>query len=214
MYQGFLFDLDGTLVDSLAVVEDAWTTWGAQHNLSRQEILDFIHGKPAIASLRHFLSGADEETVQREFDLLERIEAQNVQGIKALPGARELLVTLTEQQIPWAIVTSGSVPVAQARYQKLDLPKPDVFITAEKVKRGKPAPDPYILGAQQLGLSPAHCVVVEDALAGIQAGLAAGCTVVAVNAPANHPPVSFALSSLEQLSVKKTPQGFTLEQVG
>ncbi|CGY35371.1 Phosphoglycolate phosphatase PGPase' [Salmonella enterica subsp. enterica serovar Typhi] len=85
-----------------------------------------------------------------------------------------------------------------------------MFVTAERVKRGKPEPDAYLLGAQLLGLAPQECVVVEDAPAGVLSGLAAGCHVIAVNAPADTPrlaDVDFALDSLTQLSVAKQPNG-------
>ncbi len=70
------------------------------------------------------------------------------------------------------------MPVARARHQVAGLPAPEVFVTAERVKRGKPEPDAYLLGAQLLGLAPQECVVVEDAPAGVLSGLAAGCHVI------------------------------------
>ena len=211
MYQGFLFDLDGTLVDSLAVVETAWSKWGERHAIPASEILAFIHGKQAITSLRHFLPQADEATLRKEFLWLEQLEATTVEGIVPLPGARALLTYLTEHEIPWAIVTSGSLPVATARFQVLDLPRPAVFITAEQVAKGKPHPDPYLLGAEQLGLAPERCVVVEDAAAGIEAGLAAKCAVIAVNAPAdaNHLDATYRLRSLTDLTITPGDEGFS-----
>jgi len=212
MYQGFLFDLDGTLVDSLAVVETAWTQWGERHGIAREDILAFIHGKQAITSLRHFLPHADDSTLREEFLWLEHLESTTLDGIIALPGARELLTFLTDQAIPWAIVTSGSLPVASARYQVLGLPQPKVFITAEQVEKGKPHPDPYLLGAERLNLRPERCVVVEDAPAGIESGLAAGCAVVAVNAAQDtaHLRPTLRLNNLADIVISLEPQGFTL----
>ena len=116
-YCGFLFDLDGTLVDSLPAVERAWSNWGARHGIAADEILSFIHGKQAITSLRHFMAGQPEAAIQAEFRALEQIEAQDTDGVRALPGAHALLTHLDALQIPWAIVTSGTKPVAQARHQ-------------------------------------------------------------------------------------------------
>ncbi|ACZ77593.1 HAD-superfamily hydrolase, subfamily IA, variant 3 [Dickeya parazeae Ech586] len=209
--KGFLFDLDGTLVDSLPAVERAWSNWARDHDIAPQTVLDFIHGKQAITSLRHFLAGASEETIQREFVALEQVEATDTAGIVAMPGAQALLTRLDELDIPWAIVTSGTVPIAHARHREAGLSAPREFITAEQVARGKPNPDAYLLGAERLGLSPAECVVVEDAPAGVLSGLAAGCKVIAVKAPADTPrldEVDAALSSLEQLQISRTADGW------
>ena len=108
--KGFLFDLDGTLVDSLPVVERSWCKWGDRFAIDHDEILSFIHGKQAITSIRHFMPGRSEEDIQAEFRYLEQIEATDIEGIVALPGALALLNTLNEAGIPWAIVTSGSIP--------------------------------------------------------------------------------------------------------
>ncbi|HHG8772433.1 TPA: sugar phosphatase [Raoultella planticola] len=208
--KGFLFDLDGTLVDSLPVVERAWCKWADRFAIPHEEVLNFIHGKQAITSLRHFLAGRSEEEIQAEFTYLEAVEAADTDGITALPGAVALLTTLDEAGIPWAIVTSGSVPVAHARHRAAGLPEAKVFVTAERVKHGKPAPDAYLLGAELLGLAPQDCVVVEDAPAGLLSGLAAGCHTIAVNMPADAPRLNeadFVLTSLASLTVEKRADG-------
>ena len=200
--KGFLFDLDGTLVDSLPAVERAWSNWARRHGLSPEEVLAFIHGKQAITSLRHFMAGKSEADIAAEFTRLEHIEATETEGITALPGAIALLNHLNKAGIPWAIVTSGSMPVARARHKIAGLPAPEVFVTAERVKRGKPEPDAYLLGAQLLGLAPQECV-------------AAGCHVIAVNAPADTPrlnEVDLVLHSLEQITVTKQPNGDVIIQ--
>ncbi len=208
--KGFLFDLDGTLVDSLPVVERAWSNWAKSRDLDPAVVLDFIHGKQAITSLRHFMPGESEEAIQQQFRLLERTEAEDTDGISALPGAVALLQRLDQLSIPWAIVTSGTVPVARARHAAGELATPEIFITAELVAKGKPNPDPYLLGAQRLGLKPEECVVVEDAPAGVLSGLAAGCKVIAVNAPDYTPgldKVDLVLKSLAMLQVEPVQGG-------
>ncbi|BAK12008.1 phosphatase YfbT [Pantoea ananatis AJ13355] len=156
------------------------------------------------------MAGQSEAAIQAEFLALEKTEAEDTDGVRALPGAKALLTQLNALQIPWAIVTSGSVPVAHARHKAAGLPQPAVFITAEQVAKGKPEPDPYLLGAERLKLSPADCVVVEDAPAGVIAGLAAGCAVIAANAPDDTPridEVALRLTSLESLVVTKRSTG-------
>ena len=197
--KGFLFDLDGTLVDSLPVVERSWCKWGDRFGIPHDEILGFIHGKQAITSIRHFMPGRSEEDIQAEFRFLEQIEATDIDGIVALPGALNLLNTLNEAGIPWAIVTSGSIPVAHARHRAAGLPMPKVFVTAEQVKKGKPAPDAYLLGAELL-----------DAPAGLLSGLAAGCRTIAVNVPADAPRLDEAdlvLATLESLRIERQADG-------
>ncbi|HGH5979430.1 TPA: sugar phosphatase [Kluyvera georgiana] len=209
--KGFLFDLDGTLVDSLPVVERSWQFWAESYGVDPQAVLDFIHGKQAITTLRHFMPGKSEAEIQAEFLRLEQIEANDLDGIRALPGAIALLQHLDAQSIPWAIVTSGSIPVAHARHRAAGLPAPAVFVTAEQVNRGKPQPDAYLLGAELLGLPPQDCLVVEDAQAGVQSGLAAGCHVAAVNVPPETPElleVDFVLSTLASLRVEKRADGW------
>ncbi|EIX9032375.1 sugar phosphatase [Klebsiella aerogenes] len=208
--KGFLFDLDGTLVDSLPVVERSWCKWGDRFGIPHDEILGFIHGKQAITSIRHFMPGRSEEDIQAEFRFLEQIEATDIDGIVALPGALNLLNTLNEAGIPWAIVTSGSIPVAHARHRAAGLPMPKVFVTAEQVKKGKPAPDAYLLGAELLGIPAQQCVVVEDAPAGLLSGLAAGCRTIAVNVPADAPRLDEAdlvLTTLESLRIERQADG-------
>ncbi|EOV8480348.1 sugar phosphatase [Klebsiella aerogenes] len=208
--KGFLFDLDGTLVDSLPVVERSWCKWGDRFGIPHDEILGFIHGKQAITSIRHFMPGRSEEDIQAEFRFLEQIEATDIDGIVALPGALSLLNTLNEAGIPWAIVTSGSIPVAHARHRAAGLPMPKVFVTAEQVKKGKPAPDAYLLGAELLGIPAQQCAVVEDAPAGLLSGLAAGCRTIAVNVPADAPRLDEAdlvLATLESLRIERQADG-------
>ena len=162
------------------------------------------------------MPNATEAELQHEFELLELRESQDTDGVSALPGALALLEGLNEIGIPWAIVTSGSVPVASARRIAGGLPQPEVFITSELVKHGKPQPDAYLLGAERLGLAPQECVVVEDAPAGILSGLAAGCPVIAVNAPVDTPKleqVDLVLSSLAQIKITRTDQGARVELI-
>ncbi|TKI04751.1 sugar phosphatase [Martelella alba] len=208
--RGFLFDLDGTLIDSLPVVELAWSNWAKEKGIAVAEVFRFIHGKQAITSLRHFMPGASEEDLRSEFLALEKFESECTEGVTALPGAVALLEHLNALVIPWAIVTSGTLPVASARIRAGRLPEPPVLITAEQVMRGKPQPDAYLMGADRLGLTPGECIVVEDAIAGIQAALSAGCGVIAVNPPAETPQkdaVGLILTSLEQLSVQQDSDG-------
>lgn len=204
--KGFLFDLDGTLVDSLPVVEHCWTLFAKRQGIDSDDVMQFIHGKPALESLRHFMPHATADEIETTFRWLEQLESTETNGITALPGAISLLNRLNELNIPWAIVTSGTVPIASARQKVAGLAEPKHWVTFEKVKRGKPAPDPFLLGAELLRLAPEDCIAVEDAQAGIHSALTAGCQVIAVHAPEDLPrrdEISLIIDSLSELTVSR-----------
>ncbi|XNM52169.1 HAD family hydrolase [Escherichia coli] len=116
--KGFLFDSDGTLVDSLPAVERAWSNWARRHGLSPEEVLAFIHGKKADHLSAPFYGGqilrAD---IAAEFTRLLIHRGHGNRLTVALPWAIALLNHLNKAGIPWAIVTSGSMPVARARHK-------------------------------------------------------------------------------------------------
>jgi sugar-phosphatase len=95
-----------------------------------------------------------------------------------MPGAAELLKSLPEDR--WAVVTSGTRIPATTRLQFANLPLPRVLVGADDVSKGKPDPEPYLKGAQLLGMNPADCLVIEDAPAGIQSAHAGGMKVIAL----------------------------------
>lgn len=98
-----------------------------------------------------------------------------------IPGARALLAALEEGQVKWAIVTSGTRPLATGWLDVMRLTYPQHLVTAEDVEAGKPNPECYLLGKTRLGLDGgAKVLVVEDAPAGVRAGKSAGCNVVGV----------------------------------
>lgn len=188
-----LFDLDGVLVDSTAAVERAWRTFADRHALEADALLVDLHGRRMVDIIARAVPGMPPEEREREAAGMEADEAAGAAGgTRAIRGALELTAALGGH--PWAVVTSGTTPVATARIRAVGLPPPPVLVTAEQVERGKPDPAPYLLAAERLGVPPAECVVIEDAPAGLSAGAAAGCTTVAVTtshaatdlAPADH----------------------------
>ena len=93
-----------------------------------------------------------------------------------LPGAVELLTSMRAGI--WTVCTSANTNLGRARLSAAGLPIPAQLVTGDDVKQGKPFPDPYLLGAERLGFDPAECVVFEDAIAGVQAGIEAGAGLV------------------------------------
>jgi sugar-phosphatase len=198
----FLFDLDGTLIDSLLASERVWTQWAYEHNVLIKDVLNYIHGRQAVDSLRHFMRGSSENEVQLALADLERKECNEVHDITEIDGAINFLNKLNRHKIPWAIVTSGTPKLARTRHQAAKLPMPSLFITAEQIKNSKPHPEAYLLAVNTLGFKPEECIVVEDALVGIQSGIAAGCQVIAINNKfKNDTNVKFHITSYHQLAL-------------
>src|SRR6267143_2627674 len=178
--RGLLFDMDGVLVDSTAAVARVWAVWAREHALDPETVVKIAHGRPSISTIRELLPHGNHEAEDRE---VERLEIEDVEGIVALPGAAELLRTLPATR--YAIVTSATRPLAEVRLRAAGLHVPENLVTARDVQRGKPNPDPYLMGARNLGVAPAECVVIEDAPSGIRAGRAAGARVVALRTTAS-----------------------------
>ena len=178
--RGVLFDLDGVLVDSTPAVARVWAWWAREHGFEPDEVVRKAHGRPSITTIRELLPHADHAAEDRE---VERRETADLEGVVPLPGAMELL-----QELPldrWAIVTSCTRALAQVRIGAAGLPKPKQMVTSTDVQHGKPDPEPYLKGAQVLGVPAADCLVVEDAPAGIRAGKAAGARVLALRTTAS-----------------------------
>jgi mannitol-1-/sugar-/sorbitol-6-phosphatase len=170
---GLLFDMDGVLVDSTPAVARVWTRWAARHGFDAAEVVHRAHGRPSITTVREYLPNADHLAENQE---IERDEVTDLDGVVPLPGALELLMALARGR--WTIVTSCSRRLAEVRLKTSGLPRPEVFVTSSDIRNGKPAPDPYLNGAEVLGFAAQDCVVVEDAPAGVRSGKAAGARVI------------------------------------
>jgi sugar-phosphatase len=181
----FLFDLDGVLVDSRAVVERVCRLWAARLGVDSDALLRVAHGRRTRDTVRIVAPHVDPE---REVAWIDNAELLDTEGLVEIPGVRRLLTSLPVGA--WAVVTSCGPDLARLRLSSVGLPIPEVVVTSDDVSNGKPAPDGYRLGAQRLGVDPTSCVVFEDAPPGIAAGLAAGARVVALRT--THPTAEFA----------------------
>jgi sugar-phosphatase len=181
-FAAFLFDMDGTLTNSIAAAERVWTRWALDKGVNVDELLPTIHGVRCIDTLRRLnLPGVDPE---REAELLAQAETDDVEGVISIEGAAAFLASLPAER--WAVVTSAPRKLAERRILAAGLPLPKVMVAAEDVAHGKPAPDCFLLAARRLGVNAEECLVFEDAIAGITAAEAAGAKVMVITAAHSH----------------------------
>jgi sugar-phosphatase len=191
-----LSDLDGTLIDSKASVVGAFRWWAELRGLDPTVADRIPFGRTSTDAAAVLAPQLD---ATAEGALLDARQQADTSGVKALAGARELLGR--HRRI--AVVTSCPRGLAEARLQAAGLPIPHILLTPECWTRGKPDPEPYLLGARALGADPAECIVLEDAPSGVESGLAAGTRVIAVlssHARESLPGATAYVTSLVELS--------------
>ena len=182
-FAAFLFDMDGTILSSIAAAERVWTRWALRHGLDVATFLPTIHGMRAVETVRRLgLPGVDAEA---EAAAITREELDDVEGREAIAGVAAFIAALPAGR--WAVVTSAPRELARRRIAAAGLPLPPSMITAEDVVNGKPAPDGFLLAAARLGVRASDCLVFEDAPAGIAAAEAAGASVLLISATHAHP---------------------------
>lgn len=174
-----LFDLDGVLLDSTRVVAAQYTSWALENGLDPTVVMHAAHGVRTIEVIQRVAPHLDAEAETRKIEQREAVAGEVVR----MPGAVELVNSIPEGR--WCVVTSGTRFLATTRMRRFGVPIPEILVTADDVKRGKPDPEPYLKGAELLKVNPADCVVVEDAPAGIRAARAAGMKVISL--PSTYP---------------------------
>jgi sugar-phosphatase len=180
--EALLFDMDGVLINSTPAVARVWRQWAIEHGFNPEEVVAHAHGRPSLATVRHYLPNADHAAENRE---VERREIADLEGIVPLPGALDLLAGLPKDR--WTIVTSCTRPLAEVRIKAAGLPLPARMITSNDITNGKPHPEPYLKGAAILGVPPDRCVVLEDVPAGVRAGKGSGAKVIAFTTTVQEP---------------------------
>jgi sugar-phosphatase len=178
VFAAVLFDMDGTLISSVTVVERSWARLIEEFAIPTERLFS-VHGIPARAVIDTWLADRPAEQRDAALERIIELEVNDTEGIRILPGAVAALDLLAAAG-RCAIVTSSGRRLAGVRLAATGLPAPTVLVTADDVEHGKPAPDPFVAGARALGAEPGDCLVVEDATPGIVAARAAGCAVLAL----------------------------------
>ncbi|WP_329001484.1 HAD-IA family hydrolase [Kribbella sp. NBC_00709] len=190
-----LFDMDGTLVDSDAVVDRSWSRWAIEYGVPVADVLAIAHGSPAeatITRMRPDLSPSERAAaVARVLD----IEVDDVSDVVPTPGAVELTTLLDRMGLPWAVYTSASTRLAKVRLGAVGI-SPSILVTLDDVSRGKPDPEGYLRAAELLGAPAVQCLVVEDTVVGLTAGQASG----ALTAGLKNIPADIPLTDLHELA--------------
>jgi len=168
-----LFDLDGVLCDSTRQVDREWREWAARKGVDGDAVMAIAHGVRTSEVIRHVAPHLD---AAAEAAAIEDHEAHDQTGVVVMPGALDLVKTIPSGR--WGVVTSGSRLLATNRLRHCGLPVPKVLVTSDDVTHGKPHPEPYLQGAERIGVAPAECLVIEDAPAGIQSARAGGMMVI------------------------------------
>jgi mannitol-1-/sugar-/sorbitol-6-phosphatase len=190
-----LFDLDGVLVDSTRSVDRQWRIWAERKGVDGDKVIAIAHGVRAIEVIKYVAPHLDAEAEVRE---IEASEADDEEGVKVMPGAVDLVRMIPSGR--WGVVTSGTRLLASARLRFGGLPVPEVMVTADDVVNGKPHPEPYLRGAELLGVSPEECLVIEDAPAGIQSARAGGMKVIGITSTYPATQLSAADAVIQKLS--------------
>ncbi|MGW7001561.1 HAD-IA family hydrolase [Streptomyces sp. NPDC054933] len=203
-----LFDSDETLLSTLKSLVRCWTRWAEGYGLTLADLTGVeVHSRPAAAIVADLLPA---EKVAEALARLEKAEIDDAAagGVTPLPGAQELLAALPADR--WAVVTSGTRRVAEARLAQIGV-YPKHLITVDDITRHKPDPEPFLLAAQRLGVAPARCLVFEDAPAGLTAGRAAGMKTVALTTTHSIQELELAadviIPDLSAVSVHDTDSG-------
>ncbi|NBE57030.1 HAD-IA family hydrolase [Streptomyces boluensis] len=198
--RALLLDMDGTIVNSDAVVERCWRRWAERYGLDFDAVIKVVHGRQGYASMAVLLPErpmAENYAENREM-LAE--ETADVEGVVPVGGAPAFMAAIAE--LPHALVTSADAALAKARMDAAGLPIPMVKVTAECVGASKPDPEGFLKGAAELGVDPADCLVFEDSEAGVAAGRAAGMRVVGVGPRAAAYAPDVHVEDLRQITVE------------
>lgn len=168
-----LFDNDGVLVDSHKAAKAAWDVWAKEYSPGYDLDKANNAGRRAEDMVRELVSA---ELFAKANDRINELEQETAHLTIAMPGAQNLTASLKAGV--WTVCTSANPNLGRARLKAAGIVIPKELVTGDDVERGKPFPDPYLLGAKNLGFDTQDCVVFEDADAGVISAIEAGVGLV------------------------------------
>lgn len=205
-FAAFLFDMDGTLITSIGSANRAWTRWSEMRGFDPAYVISIMHGVRTVETMKRL--GVDDPEAEAAW--ITRTEIEDTDGVAPIAGVADFLAGIPEGR--WAIVTSASRALAEARLARAGIAIPPVLVTSEDVERGKPDPACFLLGAERLGVDPGQCLVLEDTVAGLTAADAAGAAGLAITVTHSHPIATAhpAVRDYRGLAVAVAADGFAI----
>jgi HAD superfamily hydrolase (TIGR01509 family) len=176
-----IFDMDGVLIDSRPVIEDAWREVARRHgkHLSGAEVECYVHGRTGAQTVEMLFPQHGLEQRLAIWAEVDRIEESA--KYDPIPGAREVIADLTRAGVPLALVTSSWPRKIQAVLEQVGLVGAfKVHVTRDDISHGKPHPAPYLLACQRLPVRPHRALVFEDSRSGVRSAVTAGTICVGV----------------------------------
>jgi HAD superfamily hydrolase (TIGR01509 family) len=183
-FKAVIFDMDGTLVNNMNFHQQAWIDFLKTYNVSitEEEFHEKNHGTITEVVPRFFSKKLSFEEIIRLGQEKEQLYRDLYRPyLKPIDGLLDFLAKLKKANTRIGLATAGDIPNINFTIDGLGIRHYFSAITgSEEVKRGKPDPEVYLLTASKMNIDPANCLVVEDTISGIKAGLAAGMQVMAV----------------------------------
>ena len=175
--------VDGTLVDSSAVVESMWDSFARDYGMSERfdEIMAYSPGRTGLDTIRRFLpelTAEEQDAIHKRFAREEIVLTTG--RMTEILGAAAFMTALIDAGIPLDLVTSAPIELMRARMEEASVPIPPVVVSADDIDRGKPDPAPYLKAAELLDVPISSCLVLEDAASGYSAARRAGAQVLPV----------------------------------